>query len=138
MRKEQRKADRLAQEAEDDRIEKEALQREEWAKRKEDEEFLQYVRDEDERRYRRVKAQRQKEMENTMCRMTSISASRGAAAPSRHRCASSPGEEVVGGRVFDFEPFRTASRPRSAQAGPRTCCRFCDRSTVRACPRIVV
>ena len=70
MRKEQRKADRLAQEAEDDRIEKEALQREEWAKRKEDEEFLQYVRDEDERRYRRVKAQRQKEMENTMCRMT--------------------------------------------------------------------
>ena len=37
MRKEQRKADRLAQEAEDDRIEKEALQREEWAKRKEDE-----------------------------------------------------------------------------------------------------
>jgi len=70
MRKEQRKADRLAQEAEDERIEKEALQREEWAKRKEDEEFLQYVRDEDERRYRRVKAQRQKEMENTMCRMT--------------------------------------------------------------------
>ena len=94
MRKEQRKADNLAQEAEDERIEKEALQREEWAKRKEDEEFLQYVRDEDERRYRRVKAQRQKEMENTMCRMTSISASRGAAAPSRHRCASSPGEEV--------------------------------------------
>ena len=45
----------------DERIEKEALQREEWAKRKEDEEFLQYVRDEDERRYRRVKAQRQKE-----------------------------------------------------------------------------
>ena len=107
MRKEQRKADRLAQEAEDDRIEKEALQREEWAKRKEDEEFLQYVRDEDERRYRRVKAQRQKEMENTMCRMTSISASRGAAAPSRHRCASSPGEEVVGGLFFDFEAVRT-------------------------------
>jgi len=33
--------------------------------------------------------------------------SRGAAAPSRHRCASSPGEEVVGGLVFDFEAIRT-------------------------------
>ena len=115
MRKEQRKADRLAQEAEDKRIEDEALQREEWAKRKEDEEFLQYVRDEDERRYRRVKAQRQKEMENTMCRMTSISASRGAAAPSRHRCASSPGEEVVGGLFFDFE----ASAQVVREVGPR-------------------
>ena len=32
-----------------------------------------------------------------------ISASRGAAAPSRHRRASSPGEEVVGGLFFYFE-----------------------------------
>ena len=32
-----------------------------------------------------------------------ISASRGAAAPSRHRRDSSPGEEVVGGFFFDFE-----------------------------------
>ena len=32
-----------------------------------------------------------------------ISASRGAAAPSRHRRASSPGEEVVGGLISDFE-----------------------------------
>ena len=32
-----------------------------------------------------------------------ISASRGAAAPSRHRRASSPGEEVVGGFFFYFE-----------------------------------
>ena len=30
---------------------------------------------------------------------------------SRHRRASSPGEEVVGGFFFDFEPFRTASGP---------------------------
>ena len=44
-----------------------------------------------------------------------ISASRGAAVPSRHRRDSSPGEEVVGGLFFDFEPFRTASRPRFAQ-----------------------
>ena len=32
-----------------------------------------------------------------------IAASRGAAAPSRHRRASSPGDEVVGGLFFDFE-----------------------------------
>ncbi len=44
-----------------------------------------------------------------------ISASRGAAVPSRHRRASSPGDEVVGGLFFDFEPFLTASRPRFAQ-----------------------
>jgi len=30
----------------------------------------------------------------------------------RHRRASSPGEQAVGGLVFDFEPFRTASRVR--------------------------
>ena len=49
---------------------------------------------------------------------------RRAEVPSRHRRASFPSDEVVGGRVFDFGPFRTASRPRSAQAGPRTCSRF--------------
>ena len=38
-----------------------------------------------------------------------ISASRGAAAPSRHRRSSSPGEGVVGGFFFDFEAVRTAS-----------------------------
>ena len=38
-----------------------------------------------------------------------ISASRGAAAPSRHRRASSPGEGVVCGFFFDFEAVRTVS-----------------------------
>ena len=47
-----------------------------------------------------------------------FSASRGAAAPSRHRRASSPGEDVVAGFFFEFEAVRTASsEPRcSAQA----------------------
>ena len=36
-----------------------------------------------------------------------ISASRGAAAPSRHRRASSPGMMEVGGLFFDFEAVRT-------------------------------
>ena len=40
-----------------------------------------------------------------------ISASRGAAAPSRHRCDSFPSDKVVGGFFFDFELFRTASGP---------------------------
>ena len=43
------------------------------------------------------------------------SASRGAAAPSRHRRASSPGEQVVGGLFFDFEAVRTESRDRDAR-----------------------
>ena len=43
-----------------------------------------------------------------------ISASRGAAAPSRHRRASSPGEEVVGGFSFDIEAVRTESRDCNA------------------------
>ena len=38
-----------------------------------------------------------------------ISASRGAAAPSRHRRASSPGEDAVAGFFFDFEAVRTVS-----------------------------
>ena len=46
--------------------------------------------------------------------MRAISASRGAAVPSRHRRASSPGEEVVGGFFFDFEAVRTESRDRDA------------------------
>ena len=41
-----------------------------------------------------------------------ISVSRGAAAPSRHRRASSSGEEVVGGLFFDFEAIRTRDAPR--------------------------
>ena len=32
-------------------------------------------------------------------------------APSRHRRGSCPSDEVVGGFIFDFEPFRTASTP---------------------------
>ena len=45
-----------------------------------------------------------------------ISASRGAAAPSRRRRASSLGEEVVGGFFFDFEAVRTDLTESSAQA----------------------
>ena len=41
-----------------------------------------------------------------------LSASRGAAAPSRHRRASSPGEDVVAGFFFDFEAVRTEYAPR--------------------------
>ena len=42
-----------------------------------------------------------------------ISASRGAAVPSRHRRDSSPGEEVVAGLCFDCEPIQTeSSAPR--------------------------
>ena len=36
-----------------------------------------------------------------------IPASRGAAAPSRHRRDSCPSDEVVGGFFFDFEAIRT-------------------------------
>ena len=43
-----------------------------------------------------------------------ISASRGAAVPSRHRRDSCPSDEVVGGLVFEFEAIRTASRDRNA------------------------
>ena len=42
------------------------------------------------------------------------SASRGAAAPARHRRASSLGEEAVGGFFFDFGAVRTESRDRDA------------------------
>ena len=43
-----------------------------------------------------------------------ISASRGAAVPSRHRRDSCPSDEVVGGFFFDFEAIRTESRDRDA------------------------
>ena len=43
-----------------------------------------------------------------------ISASRGAAAPSRRRRDSCPSDEVVGGFFFDFEAIRTASSDRDA------------------------
>ena len=49
-----------------------------------------------------------------------ISASRGAAVPSRHRRDSFPSDEVVGGLLFDFEAVRTASKDRDA---PRRCAR---------------
>ena len=40
-----------------------------------------------------------------------ISQGRGSAAPSRHRRASSPGEQAVGGLISDFEAVRTATCP---------------------------
>ena len=43
-----------------------------------------------------------------------ISASRGAAVPSRHRRDSCPSDEVVGGFFFDFEAIRTESSDRDA------------------------
>ena len=46
--------------------------------------------------------------------MGAISASFDLSAALRHRCASSPSYEVVGGFFFDFELFRTASRDRDA------------------------
>ena len=47
-----------------------------------------------------------------------ISASCGAAAPSRHRRDSCPSHEVVGGLFFDFEAIRTESRDRDAPRRP--------------------
>ena len=41
-------------------------------------------------------------------------ASRGAAAPSLHSNASSPGEQAVGGLFFDFEAVRTESGDHDA------------------------
>ena len=43
-----------------------------------------------------------------------LSASRRVEAPSRHRRASSPGEDVVAGFFFDFEAIRTESSDRDA------------------------
>ena len=64
----------------------------------------------------------------------SISASRGAAAPSRHRRDSFPGMMEVGGFFLDFGAVRTASSdrdaPRRSSATPprasRTRCIMCD------------
>ena len=47
-----------------------------------------------------------------------ISPFRGAAAPSRHRRASSPGEEAVGGLFFDFEAVRTALNGNAPRRSP--------------------
>ena len=59
-----------------------------------------------------------KDVEEANVFIGAISASRGAAVPSRHRRASSPGDEVVGGLFFDFEAVRTESSDRDA---PRRC-----------------
>ena len=48
-----------------------------------------------------------------------ISASRGAAVPSRHRRDSCPSDEVVGGFFFDFEAIRTDA-PRRSSRGAST------------------
>ena len=53
-------------------------------------------------------------MEYMTCSGGKVSASRGAAVPSRRRGASSPGEVVVGGFFFEFEAVRTASRDGDA------------------------
>ena len=52
------------------------------------------------------------------CFKGTISASRGAAVPSRHRRASSPGEEVVGGIFFDFEAGVDGSATGEPVTGP--------------------
>ena len=65
-----------------------------------------------------------------------ISASRGAAAPSRHRRALSLGEEVVGGFFLDFEAVRTESRDRDAPRRfieTRSMTLACSISTLRSC-----
>ena len=59
-----------------------------------------------------------KDVEEANVFIGTISASRGAAVPSRHRRASSPGEEVVGGLFFDSEAVRTESSDHDA---PRRC-----------------
>ena len=46
-----------------------------------------------------------------------ISASRRVETPSRHRRASSPGEQAMGGLFFDFEAIRTKSRDHGAHTG---------------------
>jgi hypothetical protein len=48
------------------------------------------------------------------CTEGAISASRGTAAASRHRCDSSPSDEIAGGFFFDFEAIRTESSDRDA------------------------
>jgi len=48
-----------------------------------------------------------------------ISASRGAAAPSRHRRDSCPSHNEVGGLILDFEAIRTESSDRDAPRRPQ-------------------
>jgi hypothetical protein len=48
------------------------------------------------------------------CKEGAISASRGAAVPSRHRRDSCPSHNEVGGFFFDFEAIRTESSDRDA------------------------
>ena len=50
-------------------------------------------------------------------RLCADPASRGAAVPSRHRRASSPSPDEVGGLFFDFEPIRTTSGLRGRGDG---------------------
>ena len=52
--------------------------------------------------------------------MRKFAASRGAAAPSRHRRDSSPGEEVVAGFFFEFEAVRTDSGPKRVSERQRS------------------
>ena len=56
------------------------------------------------------------DFEKAVARLTevSISAFRGVAGPSRHRRASSPGEEGVGGLFVEFEAIRTGSSDHDA------------------------
>ena len=49
-----------------------------------------------------------------MVNLCTISASRGAAVHSRHRCDSCSSDEVVGGFFLDFEAIRTEPRDRDA------------------------
>ena len=52
-----------------------------------------------------------------------ISASRGAAVPSRHRCDSCPSHNEVGGLFFDFEAVRSESSDRDAPRRSGSCAR---------------
>ena len=56
--------------------------------------------------------------------MGAISASCGAAAPSRHRRDSLPSDEVVGGLFFEFEAIRTEASDRDAPRRLAVDCAF--------------
>ena len=64
-----------------------------------------------------------------------ISASRGAAAPSRHRCDSCPSHDEVGGFFFEFEAIRTEASDRDAPR--RRDCSSCTRTRSSA-SRLVI
>ena len=97
------------------RIEKEALQRED-GQRKEDEEFLQYVRDESDEEIA-VRAQRQKEMENTMCRMTQ------SRRPALRRLHAIDARRLRERRSWVVSFRFEAVRPSSEYDAPRGCSR---------------